>query len=180
MSESEPNELQHDANAVPVEPVVAEAVVEEAVVEDGAVVAEEVVVAETVVAESSSALVLPAPPATQPFALTIGDIGITADTIVTPNGSAPLKGSQWIVVDQSVTERKIPTWAIVCAIIFALLCLLGLLFLLVKEEQTRGYVQVQVRSGDLLHSVQLPVSSPQQVVNARAAVSQAQTMAAAA
>lgn len=33
------------------------------------------------------------------------------------------------------------------AIIFALACLLGLLFLLVKEDVTTGYVQVSVRSG---------------------------------
>lgn len=118
------------------------------------------------------------PTAPQPFVLTIGDIGVTGSVIVTPNGNAPLRGSQWIVTDQSVTQQKIPTWAIVCAIIFALFCLLGLFFLLAKEEVTTGYANVQVHSGDLLHSVQIPVSSPQQVMNLRALVAQAQTLAA--
>lgn len=117
-------------------------------------------------------------PVPQPFVLTIGDIGITSDTIVTPNGTAPLSGSQWTVMDYSVTESRIPTWAIVCAVVFALACLLGLLFLLVKEEQTRGYAQVQVRSGNLQHFVQIPITHPVQVAGLRNAVSQAQHLAA--
>ncbi|MFZ0323247.1 MAG: hypothetical protein WAN48_03840 [Actinomycetes bacterium] len=112
------------------------------------------------------------------FLLTIGDIGVTATHISTPNGAAPLHGSTWIVADMSVTERKIPTWAIVCAIVFALACLLGLLFLLVKEDVTRGYVQVSVRSGDLSHMTQIPVSSAVQVAQVRALVGQAQAFAA--
>jgi hypothetical protein len=112
------------------------------------------------------------------FLLTIGDIGVTATHISTPNGVAPLHGSTWIVADMSVTERRIPTWAIVCAVIFALACLLGLLFLLVKEDSTRGYVQVSVRSRDLSHMTQIPISSPVQVAQVRALVGQAQSLAA--
>jgi hypothetical protein len=113
-----------------------------------------------------------------PFLLTIGDIGITDTWVSTPNGPAPLRGSTWIVADMSVTERKIPAWAIVLAIIFALFCLIGLLFLLVKEEVTRGYVQVSVRSGDLNHMTQVPVSNQVQVAQVRALVGQAQALAA--
>src|SRR5262245_23021640 len=75
------------------------------------------------------------PPQTEQFAVTIGDIGVTRNWVVTPNGNAPVAGSRWIVLDQSRTERKIPTWAIVLAIVFAVLCLIGLLFLLVKEDR---------------------------------------------
>lgn len=116
----------------------------------------------------------------EPIVLSVGDIGITQHWVTTPNGYAPLRGSQWIVTDRSVTERSIPTWAIVCAIIFALACLLGLLFLLVKETKTSGYVQVSVRSGDLYHATEIPVSSPQGVAWARQLVSQAQSLAASA
>jgi hypothetical protein len=125
----------------------------------------------------------PSPPATasgvrtQAFILTIGDIGVTPDVVVTPNGNGPLAGSQWIAMDMSRTERKIPSWAIVLAIIFALLCLIGLLFLLVKEDRTTGYVEVSVRSGSLYHRTQIPVSSQTQIMQIRQLVGQAQTLA---
>lgn len=126
---------------------------------------------------------LPAPPPVQrpaatPYVLTIGDIGVTSDNIVvTPNGSAPLRETRWLVLDQSVTTQVIPTYAIVLAIVFALLCLLGLLFLLVKEDRTTGYVLVTVTGPGLQHSTQVPVSSPFAVAQVRSMVAQAQSMA---
>lgn len=110
--------------------------------------------------------------------MTIGDIGVTPTSVVTPNGTAPLRESQWFVVDQSVTSERIPTWAIVCAVAFAFLCLLSLLLLLVKEPVTTGYVNVTVRSGDLVHTTQLPVSSLATVQWARSTVTYVQTLAA--
>jgi len=115
---------------------------------------------------------------TAPFILTIGDIGVTPQWVVTPNGNAPLAGSQWIAMDMSRTEKKIPTWAIVLAIVFALFCLIGLLFLLVKEETTTGYVEVSVHSGDLYHRTQLPVWSQTDVYQIRQLVGQAQSLTA--
>lgn len=112
------------------------------------------------------------------FLLTIGDIGVTDRWVSTPNGHAPLRGSQWIAADMSTTQRRIPTWAIVLAVLFALFFLIGLLFLLVREEVTRGYVQVSVRSGDLNHMTQLPVTSPQDVARIRGLVAHAQALAA--
>lgn len=122
----------------------------------------------------------PVPPAAppNPYLLTIGDIGVTPDWVVTPNGSAPIGGSQWIVMDMSLTESRIPGWAVVMAIIFAIFCLVGLLFLLVKETTTTGYVEVSVTSGDLHHRTQVPVFSPESVVHVRQLVGQAQTLAA--
>ena len=110
----------------------------------------------------------------------IGDIGVTSRTVVTPNGSAPLKGSQWIVRDGTREEQKIPAWAIVLAIIFALACLLGLLFLLVKETRTVGYVEVTVNSGTLMYMTQIPALGPGQVAHVRQQVAYAQSLAAAA
>jgi hypothetical protein len=100
--------------------------------------------------------------------------------VVTPNGTAPVAGARFIVLDQTHTERKIPTWAIVLAIIFALACLLGLLFLLVKEDRTTGYVEVTVMSGTLTHVTQVPVRHQADIASVRQRVHQAQTLAAAA
>ncbi len=117
---------------------------------------------------------------TDPIVLTVGDIGVTRNWVVTPNGTQPLAGSQWIARDMTRTASRIPAWAIVMAIIFALLCLLGLLFLLVKEQYTTGYVEVSVQSRNLFHVSQIPVSSAYQVDQIRQQVSQAQTLTAAA
>jgi hypothetical protein len=115
---------------------------------------------------------------TQPFVLTIGDIGVTSAYVVTPNGTAPLKGSRWIASDMTVIEQRIPPVAIVLAVVFALFCLLGLLFLLMKETVVHGYVQVSVSSGNLLHTTQIPVNHAEQVQYVRALVAQAQALAA--
>jgi hypothetical protein len=115
---------------------------------------------------------------TEQYVLTIGDIGVTPNWVVTPNGSAPLAGSRWIVADRTTTQSKIPAWAIVLAIIFALFCLVGLLFLLVKERTTTGYVEVSVMSGNLSHMTQVGVQSETDIARIRQLVHQAQTLAA--
>jgi hypothetical protein len=124
----------------------------------------------------------PPPPAYAPaaaaYVLTIGDIGVTSTQVVTPNGTAALAGSQWIVTDRSYTTTKIPTWAIVLAIVLAFACLLGLLFLLVKETVTTGYVEVTVHSGSLVHTTQVPVANPNDVAWYRQQVAHAQSLAA--
>jgi DNA-directed RNA polymerase subunit RPC12/RpoP len=124
-----------------------------------------------------SAVMTPPPPLPQPFLLTIGDIGITQTQIITPNGSGALAGSQWIFVDTSRTETKIPTVAIIFAIVFALLCLIGLLFLLMKEKTTTGYVEVTVRSGNVFHKTQIPVNSQTKIDEVRQLVNKAQALA---
>jgi Protein of unknown function (DUF2510) len=117
---------------------------------------------------------------TDPVLLTIGDIGITRRYVVTPNGSAPLKGSQWICRDATRTEEKTPGWAVVLAILFALACLIGLLFLLVKEKRTVGYAEVTVTSGNLMYMTQVPVGGGAALAVVRQQVAQAQSMAVAA
>ena len=117
-------------------------------------------------------------PKIEPFLLTLADIGITSDMVVTPNGSGPLAGSQWICTDMTRTETKIPGVAICLAIIFSVLCLIGLLFLLMKESVMTGYVEISVRAGSVYHRAQVPVSSPAQVQQVRSLVASAQQMAA--
>ncbi|MGW2628536.1 hypothetical protein ACWC2K_04270 [Streptomyces chattanoogensis] len=97
-------------------------------------------------------------------ALSLGDIAVTGDTIMTPAGPLPLKGAVWTATDMSRTEEKIQTAGIVLAIVFFFVCLLGLLFLLMKERITTGFVQVTVNSGGRYHATMIPVQSPEQVM----------------
>ncbi|MFD5099624.1 hypothetical protein [Streptomyces albidochromogenes] len=92
--------------------------------------------------------------------LSIGDITVTHDSVVTPSGTMPLKGAVWTVTDMSRTEERMPTVAVVLAVVFAVFCLLGLLFLLMKEKVTTGWVQVTVTSGGLHHSTVVPALGP--------------------
>src|SRR5215813_3357297 len=87
-------------------------------------------------------------PGADPIIVQIGEIQVSSTTVHTPAGQFPLKGSQWTVTDQWMAEQKIPTWAIVCAIVgFFCLTFFSLLFLLVKETVYSGIVLVQVHSG---------------------------------
>ncbi|MEV7088889.1 hypothetical protein AB0O07_23890 [Streptomyces sp. NPDC093085] len=95
-----------------------------------------------------------------PPLLAIGDITVSGDTIITPAGTMPLKGAVWNATDMSRTEEKIPTHAIVLAIIFGLLCLVGLFFLLMKEKRTTGFIQVMVTSAGKHHSTMVPAVGP--------------------
>ena len=96
----------------------------------------------------------------QPALVTIGDIVVTPDHVITPQGRFPVGQVHWSLSNQSYTSSAIPPYAIVLAIVFALFCLLGLLFLLIKEERTVGYAQVAVQGPGLFHATALPVSSP--------------------
>jgi hypothetical protein len=82
---------------------------------------------------------------------------------MTPNGTYPLKGTTWIVTDNTRRGTKIPTHAIVLAIVFALLCLIGLLFLLMKEETVEGTMQVSVQGDGVFFSTQVYVSDQNQI-----------------
>ncbi|MFB7637005.1 hypothetical protein ACFC0M_39500 [Streptomyces sp. NPDC056149] len=104
------------------------------------------------------------PPQPGPTVLSLGDIAVSGDTIMTPVGPMPLRGAVWTATDMSRTEEKIPTHAIVLAVVFFLFCLLGLLFLLMKERVTTGFVQVTVNSGGRHHATMIPVQSPEQVM----------------
>lgn len=96
-----------------------------------------------------------------PQLLTIGDISISQHTVVTPGGRFPLRGSVWTVTDMSRTDRSTPTWAIIVGILtFWWTCLLGLLFLLVKENRTSGHIQVTVQREGHFHSATIPATSP--------------------
>lgn len=74
----------------------------------------------------------------------------------------------------SLTTRVIPGYAIVLTIIFAFFFLLGLLFLLIRQERTTGWVQVSVTSEHGQHFTQVSVNQRFQVQSIFAAVGHAQ------
>ncbi|MER8234122.1 hypothetical protein ACIRQY_05240 [Streptomyces sp. NPDC101490] len=92
--------------------------------------------------------------------LSLGDITVVGDQIITPAGPMPLKGAVWNAMDMSRTEEKMPTVAVVLAVVFFVFCLLGLLFLLMKEKHTTGFVQITVTSGGRHHSTMIPARGP--------------------
>ncbi len=120
----------------------------------------------------------PSPPGQGPDAmlLSIGDIAIYPDRVVTPSGTFPHAGLTWVVRDNTTTTQGIPAYAIVLAIIFFLACLLGLLFLLIKETKTQGYVEVSVQGDGGYHVTQIPISAPAQVAALRQQVDYARSL----
>lgn len=97
--------------------------------------------------------------------VTIGDIACTQTELLTPNGVYPLAHTNWIVTNNTTTREKIPTYAIVLAIVFTLLCLVGLLFLLVKERTIEGTIQVSVQSPEVFYATQILITDPQEVLD---------------
>ncbi|GAA2784792.1 hypothetical protein [Streptomyces showdoensis] len=105
---------------------------------------------------------VPVPPQHAPGPqLALGDITVVGDQIITPAGPMPLKGAAWNVMDMSRTEEKISTTGIVLAVVFFVFCFLGLLFLLMKEKKTTGFIQVTVTSGGRYHSTMIPATAPE-------------------
>jgi hypothetical protein len=100
----------------------------------------------------------------EPVIMNIGELQVTSTTIRTPIGELPLRGSQWHVSDAWTTEQKIPTWAIVLAVVgFFCLTFFSLLFLLAKETVHRAVVNVHVTSGGAQYLARIPATDPAQV-----------------
>jgi hypothetical protein len=102
-------------------------------------------------------------PVNEPVLVTIGDIACTQTQVITPMGRGSLRGTTWIATRQTTISEKIPTYAIVLAVIFALACLLGLLFLLIKERTLQGFVQVSVQGPGVYYATQVPVGTDAEV-----------------
>ncbi|GAB3567951.1 hypothetical protein GCM10027344_31100 [Spelaeicoccus albus] len=100
--------------------------------------------------------------------------------MITPVGTVPLHRAQFTFSDMSRTDRVTPAWAIVLAIIGFFFFLLGLLFLLAKEERTSGAVQVIVTGPGFMHTFQTPVASSAIVRDFAGRVNYASSLAASA
>jgi hypothetical protein len=122
---------------------------------------------------------LPVPPQANPLLVQIGEIRVTQDTVYTPAGAFPVSGSQWYAQDQWTTSEKIPTWAVVCAVVgFCVLTFFSLLFLLAKETVVNGAVAVTVTHGSQSYTAYVPVGHQMQAADIHNRVHYARSLAA--
>ncbi|MFC4223213.1 hypothetical protein [Lysinibacter cavernae] len=96
-------------------------------------------------------------PQVYPPVVHLGDAAFSEAWVMTPIGTVPLRGTQIFIADQTRSERYTPGWAIALAIIGFFFLLLGLLFLLVKEERVVGYVQITITNGAFTYQTMEPV-----------------------
>lgn len=111
---------------------------------------------------------------------TIGDIAISQHWVMTPTGPHPIRRSVWTVTDMSHYQESVSVWGVILAILFIWFCLLGLLFLLMKDYRMVGYIQVTVQGSGFHHSTMIPASGPQSVTWVHQRVNYARALAAAA
>lgn len=111
---------------------------------------------------------------------TVGDISFSQHWVATPTGTYPIKDTMWTVADMSHYSESISTAGVVLCIIFVWFCLLGLLFLLMKDRRYVGYIQVTVQGSGFFHSTLLPAGGPQAMLSVNQQVNYARTLAAAA
>jgi hypothetical protein len=124
-------------------------------------------------------LPVPSPDAEDPL-VAIGDITVTQNWVRVPQGAFRLRGTTWSVQDSTQVAETIPAYAIVLAIVFSIIfCLLGLLFLLIKEQRYYGFIWITVTGDGLYHSVQIP-PGPANAAWAASQVDRARALAAAA
>jgi hypothetical protein len=109
---------------------------------------------------------------------TVGDIGISEHWIQTPNGPYPIRGSMWSVSDMTQIQERMSTTGVVLCIIFVWFCLLGLLFLLMKERTTAGYIQVTVHGNGFHYSTMIQPRHPGTIYEVNQTVNYARTLAA--
>jgi sensor histidine kinase YesM len=110
----------------------------------------------------------------------IGDMSISQHWVLTPTGPHPIRGSVWTVTDMSYCQESISTTGVVLAILFVWFCLLGLLFLLMKDRRMVGYIEVTVQGSGFHHSTLIPARGPQSVTWVHQQVNYARALAAAA
>jgi hypothetical protein len=90
----------------------------------------------------------------------------------------PLRNTTWTFTNQTITTTRTSSLAVVLAILFFLVCLLGLFFLLMKEKVTTGYVQISVQGDGLYHAAQIPITHAAQVGPLEANVNYIRTLVA--
>lgn len=115
---------------------------------------------------------------TDPPLVFIGDISVGRRWVTTPYGWTPTRGSTWHVNESVFYRDQIPQWAIITAIVTSILCILGLLFLLVKEPVAQGYVDVTVMNREFLHTTRIYVNGPFQADQIRQQVAHVQRLVA--
>lgn len=111
---------------------------------------------------------------------TIGDISISPHWVNTPSGQFPIRGTTWTVADMSREHEAMSPVGVILCILFIWFCLLGLLFLLMKDRRISGYVQVTVQGSGFHHATMIPVVNHGTVWQVNQTVNYARSLAAAA
>lgn len=100
------------------------------------------------------------PPMQEPVHLvSIGNVHVTDQAVVSPAGAWPLAQVNVTTTDQTSTTTHTPAWAIVMVVLFIWFFLLSLLFLFAKETRVSGFVAVHIQSGGYSYTEQVPVHS---------------------
>ena len=76
------------------------------------------------------------------------------------------------------TQEKMAPAGVILCIIFVWFCLLGLLFLLMKERSVTGYVQVTVQGHGFHYATMIPAGHSGIVYSVNQSVNYARTLAA--
>ncbi|MCG7581648.1 hypothetical protein [Mycolicibacterium sp. OfavD-34-C] len=96
--------------------------------------------------------------------------------VITPTGPHPINGSVWTVQDMSSLQESISAIGVILCIVFIWLCLLGLLFLLMKDQKLTGYVQVTVQGSGFYHQTFVPVRGPDTFIKVNQMVNYARSL----
>lgn len=84
-------------------------------------------------------------PDPEPDLCTVGNFVVSEHWVRGLNGTYPLAGSRWDIVDRRESTKVTPAWAVICAILFVpITAFLSLLLLIVKETRETGFVEVAV------------------------------------
>ena len=111
--------------------------------------------------------------------VTVGDITCTQTHVITPSGTFPIAGAQFSVTDMSTTTESMSQTGLVLALVgFFFVCFLSLLFLLMKERKTVGYVQIAVYGHGITHVSNVPALSPATMMDISSRVNYARSLAA--
>jgi hypothetical protein len=120
----------------------------------------------------------PAPgPAYPGVVVTVGDVLITVDSVLVPQGRFPLAGTTWTVRDSTRVVATTPRYARLLAFGLAFL-IVPLLLLRIKDRHLDGFVQVTVVGEGLYHTVQFP-PGPESTAHVASLVNEARALAAA-
>ncbi|GAB19914.1 hypothetical protein GOEFS_096_00910 [Gordonia effusa NBRC 100432] len=121
----------------------------------------------------------PQPRGTEQPLVSIGEITCTQSYVITPSGTFPTAGAQWTVADMSMTTERISQTGLVLALVgFFLICAFSLFFLLMKDRQTVGYIQVMVRGvNGMTYVANIPARSPATMMDISNRVNYARALA---
>lgn len=76
----------------------------------------------------------------------------------------------------SSLQESISAIGVILCIVFIWLCLLGLLFLLMKDQKLTGYVQVTVQGSGFYHQTFVPVRGPDTFIKVNQMVNYARSL----